>query len=200
MTNEQNNTDTDIIYERLDHYLLTYGSERSLLCASEVDGYFTSLACNKETLEPETWISAIWGTDEDQPEWDKKEEEEFFNLALIMYVNTMDCLERGELQPVYMETDFNGETEIIIDEWCTGFMRGAHITGLTRTGDKEFLDEVLAPVRLFGTERGWKKLETMGAEEVEFWQELIEPFIMRLVLENNPNLQLSEPDKAHVLH
>jgi len=40
----------------------------------------------------------------------------------------------------------------------------------------------------------------MGAEEVEFWQELIEPFIMRLVLENNPNLQLSEPDKAHVLH
>ncbi len=124
MIEEQSTIETDVIYERLDHYLLTYGSERSLLCASEVDGYFTSLACNKENLEPETWISAIWGTDEDQPEWNKQEEEEFLNLALIMYVNTVGCLERGELQPVYMETDFNGETEIIIDEWCTGFMAG----------------------------------------------------------------------------
>lgn len=194
--------DADALYERLDHYLITYGSERSLLCASEVDGYFTSLVCNKDKLEPKAWISAIWGTDEDQPEWEEKsEEEEFVHLALLMYVHALDNLERGELNPVYMETDFNGEVEVIIDEWCVGFMRGAHLTGLTRTGDREFLDEVLAPVRLFGTEKGWKKLETMSLEEISFWQDLIEPSIMRLVLSNHPNIQLATPDQIqHIVH
>lgn len=192
--------DTHTICERLDYYLLTYGSKRSLLCASEMDGFFTSLVCNKEDLQLESWLSSIWGSEEDQPTLKKEEETEFVNLVLAMYINTLDSMKKGELHPLYMETNFNGETEVIIDEWCIGFMRGAHITGLTRTGDQDFLNEVLAPVRLFGTERGWKKMETMSAEEIAFWQDLIEPSILRLLVENNPDIRLAQYKPDQILH
>lgn len=189
------------IYARLDYYLSTYGTDKSLLCASEVDGYFTSIACHKDSLEPQAWVAAIWGTEEDQPQWEsEEEEEEFLSLTLLMYLTTMQHLEQGEIHPVYMESEFNGQTELIIEEWCVGFMRGAHITGLIHSGDKDFLDEVLTPVRLFGTEKGWQKQESMSIEEIEFWQDLIEPSIMRLALSNHPNIQRLSLEQAHVIH
>lgn len=190
METDDSMIDDDTLYARLDYYLATYGTERSLFCAAEVDGYFTSIACNKGSLELPAWIAAIWGTDEDQPQWrTQAEEEEFLNLTLLMYLNTMNNLGQGQICPVYMEGEEDGESYLIVDEWCSGFMRGASLTGLTRSGSPDFLEEVLAPVRLFGTEKGWQKQAKMTQEEIEFWQELIEPSVLRLAIANHPDIQ-----------
>ena len=29
----------EVLYEKIDHYLLTFGTDRSLLCVSELDGF-----------------------------------------------------------------------------------------------------------------------------------------------------------------
>ena len=190
------------LYERLDYYLMAYGSDRSLLCVSELDGFITALGCSAKELQPDQWLDAIWGADEDQPVWESSQhEDEFLSLVLIMYMEAMNNLVHGEFYPVYLEQDVDDKSVIIVEEWCVGFMRGAKLTGLGSGENKEFMDEVLAPVRLFGTEAGWKRQESMVEEEIQFWEENIEPSILRLARCNFPETQGAMPKpKTQVLH
>lgn len=192
----------EVLYEKIDHYLLTFGTDRSLMCVSELDGFLTALGCSVQELEPDVWLNAIWGADEDQPTWDSTEQEdEFLSLVLIMYMETMNSLLFGDFYPVYLEQEVDGEYSILVEEWCVGFVRGAKLIGLGIGGDREFFDEVLAPVRLFGTEAGWKKLEGMVQEEVSFWRDNLEPSILRLVQHYHPEIQTGIKNKeARVLH
>ena len=192
----------EILYEKIDHYLLTFGTDRSLMCVSELDGFLTALGCSVKELEPDVWLNAIWGADEDQPVWESTEQEdEFLSLVLIMYMETMNSLLFGDFYPVYLEQEVDGEYTIMVEEWCVGFIRGAKLIGLGIGGDREFFDEVLAPVRLFGTEAGWDKLEGMVAEEVTFWKETLEPSILRLVQYYHPEMQTGTKTKeTRTLH
>lgn len=192
----------EVLYEKIDHYLLTFGTDRSLMCVSELDGFLTALGCSVQELEPDVWLNAIWGADEDQPVWESTEQEdEFLSLVLIMYMETMNSLLFGDFYPVYLEQEVDGEYSILVEEWCVGFIRGAKLIGLGIGGDREFFDEVLAPVRLFGTEAGWEKLESMVAAEVTFWRETLEPSILRLVKHYHPEMQTGVKNKeTRVLH
>ncbi|WP_421855537.1 UPF0149 family protein [Marinomonas sp.] len=192
----------EVLYEKIDHYLLTFGTDRSLMCVSELDGFLTALGCSVQELEPDIWLNAIWGADEDQPVWESTEQEdEFLSLVLIMYMETMNSLLFGDFYPVYLEQEVDGEYSILVEEWCVGFIRGAKLIGLGIGGDREFFDEVLAPVRLFGTEAGWEKLESMVAAEVTFWRETLEPSILRLVKHYHPEMQAGVKNKeTRVLH
>lgn len=194
----------EALYEQLDHYLSTFGSERSILCVSELDGFLTALGCSAQEFAPDFWLSAIWGAEEDQPKWSSsKEEDEFLSLVLIVYMETMNTIIHGDLHPVYLEQEIdNGESQLLVEEWCVGFMRGARLTGLgLDESNHDFYNEVLAPVRMFGTEAGWEKLEKMVDEEVDFWRETIEPSILRLVQFNHPEIQSNQlSDKPPILH
>ncbi|NVK75914.1 YecA family protein [Marinomonas sp. CT5] len=192
----------EVLYEKIDHYLLTFGTDRSLMCVSELDGFLTALGCSVQELEPDVWLNAIWGADEDQPVWESTEQEdEFLSLVLIMYMETMNSLLFGEFYPIYLEQEVDGEYNILVEEWCVGFIRGAKLIGLGINGDRDFFDEALAPVRLFGTETGWKKLEGMVEEEVAFWRDTIEPSVLRLVKHYHPETQTSVKDSdKRILH
>ncbi|MCB5162876.1 UPF0149 family protein [Marinomonas algarum] len=192
----------DVLYEKIDHYLMAFGTDRSLLCVSELDGFLTALGCSMQELEPDTWLGAIWGADEDQPVWESTEQEdEFLSLVLIMYMETMNGLLFGDFYPVYLEQEVDGESTLLVEEWCVGFVRGAKLIGLGIGGDRAFFDEVLAPVRLFGTEAGWDKLDMMVDEEVAFWRENLEPSILRLVQHFHPEIQTTTKDgQTRVLH
>lgn len=192
----------EALYEKIDHYLLTFGTDRSLLCVSELDGFLTALGCSIKELEPDLWLNAIWGADEDQPVWENTEQEdEFLSLVLIMYMETMNSLLFGDFYPVYLEQEVDGEYTILVEEWCVGFVRGAKLIGMGLDGDREFFDEVLAPVRLFGTEAGWSKIEGMVEAEVTFWRETLEPSVLRLVQHYHPEMQTGiKGSETRVLH
>lgn len=192
----------EVLYEKIDHYLLTFGTDRSLMCVSELDGFLTALGCSVQELEPDVWLNAIWGADEDQPVWESTEQEdEFLSLVLIMYMETMNSLLFGDFYPVYLEQEVDGEYSILVEEWCVGFIRGAKLIGMGIGGDREFFDEALAPVRLFGTEAGWDKLEVMVEEEVTFWRDMLEPSILRLVQYYHPDMQSGKKNSENrVIH
>lgn len=192
----------EVLYEKIDHYLLTFGTDRSLMCVSELDGFLTALGCSVKELEPDLWLNAIWGADEDQPVWENTEQEdEFLSLVLIMYMETMNSLLFGDFYPVYLEQEVDGEYSILVEEWCVGFVRGAKLIGMGLGGDREFFDEVLAPVRLFGTEAGWDKLASMVDAEKTFWRETLEPSVLRLVKHYHPEMQTGiKNTETRVLH
>ncbi|RBO84898.1 MULTISPECIES: UPF0149 family protein [Marinomonas] len=192
----------EVLYEKIDHYLLKFGTDRSLLCVSELDGFLTALGCSAKELEPDLWLNAIWGADEDQPVWESAEEEdEFLSLVLIMYMEAMNSLLFGEFSPVYLEQEYEGESKILVEEWCAGFVRGAKLLGVGIGGDRDFFDEALAPVRLFGTDAGIAKLNKMMEQEVSFWREMIEPSVQRLIQHYHPEMQLGEnASDTRILH
>lgn len=194
----------EAMYERLDYYLQNFGSERSIMSVSELDGFVTAIGCSKDLLAPSDWFPAIWGLDEDQPKWDEKDQEdEFYGLVMLLHLEAVDGLINGHLNPVYLEhDDQNGHITVIVDDWCAGFMRGARLTGLNQSGDRDFRDDVLASVRLFGTPAGWKKIDAMSDAEVTFWQENLEPSIMRLAQFNHPEIQISSDvdGKTPIVH
>jgi len=201
---DQNIISEEELYERLDYYLSEYGCDRSLLCVSELDGFLTAIGCSAQELAPDQWLTTIWGAEEDQPKWKSEEEEdEFLSLVLVMYMETMNTVIHGELSPVYLEQEVDGETHLVVEEWCLGFVRGARLVGLgLDESNRDFYDEVLAPVRMFGTASGWEKLEDMVEEEVDFWRDTIEPSILRLAQFNHPEIQgtLQQDAKPHTLH
>ena len=191
MSEEENDEiiSEEVLYERIDHYLLKFGTDRSLMCVSELDGFLTALGCSIKELEPDLWLNAIWGADEDQPVWESTEQEdEFLSLVLIMYMETMNSLLFGDFYPVYLEQEVDGEYTILVEEWCVGFIRGAKLIGMGDSDDREFFDEALGPVRLFGTEAGWQKLEMMTKEEVNFWRDNLESSVLRLAQYYHPEM------------
>lgn len=193
----------EAMYQRLDELLQQYGSDRSILSVSELDGFVTAIGCSKDVHAPSDWFPAIWGVAEDQPKWSSLEEEdEFHGLVMLLHLEAVDALISGELNPVYLEHDDHGRITIIIEDWCAGFMRGARLTGLNHNGERSFLDDVLASVRLFGTPAGWEKLDAMSDAEMTFWQESLEPSILRLAQHNHPEIQIySDNDGAGpILH
>lgn len=190
----------EAMYERLDYYLQNYGSERSIMTVSELDGFVTAVGCSKDLLSPNEWLPAIWGVQEDQPKWNEQDEEdEFYGLVMLLHLEAVDGLINGTLSPVYLEhDDQKGHITVIIEDWCAGFMRGARLTGLNQSGERAFLDEVLASVRLFGTPTGWEKLDAMSDAEVTFWRESLEPSVIRLAQHNHPEIQISQDNDGTI--
>ncbi|MBM6551168.1 UPF0149 family protein [Marinomonas ostreistagni] len=193
----------EAMYERLDYYLQNYGSERSIMTVSELDGFVTAIGCSKDVLSPDDWFPAIWGVKEDQPNWPvKDEEDEFYGLVMLLHLEAVDGLINGNLNPLYLEHDDDkGHVTVIVEDWCAGFLRGARLTGLSRCAEREFIDEVMAGVRLFGSPRGWEKLDAMSDAERQFWRETLEPSVTRLAQYNHPEIQTNDdPSAAPVLH
>ena len=78
---------SDDIFEVIDYYLMHYGHDDSILDTSELDGFFTALACAPNAIMPSQWMPAIWGDEQLIPEWQNKKELETFTHAVIALYN-----------------------------------------------------------------------------------------------------------------
>jgi len=171
----------DDVFELLDYYLDRYGSDESILDVSELDGFFAALACCPRTIMPSRWMPAIWGGEEHSPEWhSKKELEEFGNLIFLVYNSVMERMNQGDYKALFLIRELEGKSHTIVDEWCSGFLRGINLWGPIPSADAVIVTNTLEPIRLFATEQGFEKLETMTEEEVGRQQDAIAPNVRTL--------------------
>lgn len=115
--------------DRIESYLLKYGSDSSVLNISELDGFLTAIVSGPETLMPSTWLPAIWGASGDEPMWESMEEAQDFTQLVFRMMNynasvLMQAPERFEGLYHYRERDDQGTPIYIVDEWCRGYLRG----------------------------------------------------------------------------
>jgi uncharacterized protein len=78
-----------------------------------------------------------------------------------------------EVEPLLYERDINGEKVPIIDEWCTGFVRGMALDeeAWRPLMESDEGSDMLFPIMLYGTEVGWEQLRdepSLEARHVEF--------------------------------
>ena len=92
----------------------------------------------------------------------------------------MHCLNEDDFQALFLERDINDKTYTVVDEWCHGFLRGLNLWGPMSATDAALVEKCIQPIRLFATETGFSKLDTMSEAEIVAQQQLIEPAVRQL--------------------
>jgi uncharacterized protein len=165
----------------IDFYLMRYGHDDSILDVSELDGFFAALGCAPDTVLPSRWMPAIWGNADQAPAWqDKQEVDDFTRAAFALYNQVMQDMNNGDYEALFLEREAEGKTHTIVDEWCEGFLRSVNLWDTLTAADAAVTEECIQPIRLFATEAGFTRLETMSEDEVVEQQQLIEPAVHRL--------------------
>jgi uncharacterized protein len=130
-----------------------------------LDGFLTALVIGPTTIMPSQWLPVVWGATEDDPMTFKDEAQAERVMSWIMrFMNErVYDLQEGidDYEPLVYTREHEGETVLIIDEWCVGFVRAME---LDRESWEPLMqsDEALEwvfPIMLYGTEEGWKVLE-----------------------------------------
>ncbi len=158
-----------------------YPGENSIDSLSELDGYFTALACAPESISADQWLGAIWGGDEYMPKWKTQDEaDQFVSALMVTYSRVMQALTSDTYTALFITKKEGGERIIIADEWCKGFMRGLSLWGHITTTDTFFLREVMQPIRLFATESGRKKLKAMNKGGIAYQHQKIDKSVRKI--------------------
>lgn len=177
----ENKSDDDDTFEIIDFYLMQYASDDSIVDVSEMDGFFAALACSPETVLPSSWMPAIWGGEEQSPEWhDTKEFESFSGATLTLYNHVMQSLNNDYFEALFLEKEVGDKTVEIVDEWCHGFLRGMSLWPPLSATDGAFTEEHIQTISLFATEPGFVILEKMDEAEMIVQKKQIEPDVRSL--------------------
>jgi len=165
----------------IDYFLMHYGNEDSIQDVSELDGFFTALACAPNTIMPSSWMPAIWGGEALLPKWETiKEFEEFSQAVFALYNIAMQSMNEHQFEPIYLVNEIEGKTYYIVDEWCEGFLRGMSLWGPLDSKDAAFTEECLQSIRFFATDADLEQLVSMSDDEVSAQQDLIEADVLDL--------------------
>lgn len=176
---EPEKPDGENFYALIEFYLSLYGDDESVLDASELDGFLAAVCCAPDLIKPSRWMPAIWGGE--PPEWHSAEDAIAFSGALGMaYNETLYALSGGNYTAMFLESEFEGQTGRVVDEWCEGFLRGYRLWRPLQGMDLMAMDEQMQPIRLFATEEGDKHRDTLDEKAVVEWQGKIEPAVRRI--------------------
>ena len=155
---------TDDEIKELDQFLLdTEGIEQSM-GISTLDGFLTAIVCGPKTIMPSEWMRWVWDMErgEDAPEFkDQAQAQRILGFLLRSMNDIAQTLirEPEQYEPLLMENPNGGDPIPILDEWCSGFMKGVQL-------DSEGWQPVIAgkpdwmsTIVLYGTEEGWEALK-----------------------------------------
>ncbi|WP_166359713.1 UPF0149 family protein [Pseudomonas akapageensis] len=115
-------------FELLEDTLLKYGDDHSVLNVSELDGYFTALVSGPAQVDIAEWFPAIWGGQ--NPDWESPEEGKQFIELSVRHMNalaTQLAMHAQAFKPRLEQTEHQGQTLTLAEEWCFGYLRGVAV-------------------------------------------------------------------------
>jgi uncharacterized protein len=152
---------TDEELDELEDFLLSPAAGEDAMDVSMLDGFLTALAIGPENLPPSRWLPVVWGAD---IAWQSEAQMERMTSLVLRHANDILFYLRDEpdtFEPLLYEREQDGREVQVIDEWCTGFVRGMALdeAGWRPLMDTEEGEDMLYPILLYGTEAGWQELE-----------------------------------------
>ena len=167
-------------FQRLSDWLLRRG--KGIFDIVELDGFLTAIVIGPNTLSPLKWLPKVWGGKVPQFK-DLEEMNRFIALVMGYYnsiVNVFDSAP-GQFEPTVYERKVGGKTIVIVDEWCTGFLKGMRLDAAAWKPLKRERPELLKPLELFGTRAGWRELKAGGDAKMHAkWSPRIAPAVREI--------------------
>lgn len=154
---------SDAEIDELDRFLLkTEGIDESMDIAT-LDGFLTAILCGPKMIMPSEWMRWVWDMErgEDAPEFASQAQAQRILQLLMRHMNDIArTLQQApeQYEPLLMENPNDGDPIPILDEWCSGFMKGV---GLDSEGWLPVVigkPDWLSTIMLYGTEEGWELL------------------------------------------
>ena len=142
------------------------GGDEGIIDISELDGFLTAIVSGPSVIVPSKWLPAVWG--DEAPVWESMEQyQEIFEL-IIRHMNCIAAMlihAPDDFEPMFEEREVEGKTHNIVDEWCCGYMRGIALDADAWIAAEPDISALLGPIRLWGTEEGWKRVDKMKQAE-----------------------------------
>jgi len=152
--------------DRLEDLLITYGNDYSVLNLAELNGFFTALASSPVAVFPEQWLPAVAGGK--VPKFKKPAHEEAFTALMLRYADQVkEALTEDvdHFEPLFEESEGEGGTVIVMEEWCFGYMRGTQIAGWGELPPEQ--DLLLKAISLHGLEDNFELLDQMSEVDIQ---------------------------------
>jgi uncharacterized protein len=148
--------------QELDDFLISAATGEEAMDIAMLDGFLTALAVGPHTLPPSRWLPVVWGRED--MTWQSKRQAERIMALVFRHANAIVFHLRDDpdtFEPLLYEREYEGKTIPIIDEWCTGFVRGMALdeAAWQPLMAAEEGEEMLYPILLYGTEAGWDELQ-----------------------------------------
>jgi len=115
-------------FDLIEETLLKYGDDHSVLNLAELDGYFCALVSSPAQVDIAEWFPAIWGGQ--NPQWESAEEAKQFLELCVRHMNSRAAqlaTDAEGFRARFDDTEHQGQTLTLAEEWCFGYIRGAAI-------------------------------------------------------------------------
>ncbi|MEY4641679.1 MAG: hypothetical protein RLZZ227_1673 [Pseudomonadota bacterium] len=152
-----------------------------LVSVSGLDGLFTALISGPVLPAPEQWLPVVWGDYE--PEWEDAQDFEARVELMMRHLNTIAAtLQEApqEFDPLFLEDEEDGETFLVVDDWCEGYTRGVALSADRWRKGGATVEQLLHPIVSFSSATEWQAHELEDEREIEKLSEAITPSVRAL--------------------
>lgn len=114
---------------------------------SELDGYLTAVLTGLNPISPSEWLPALWRGK--LPKFESEAELQQLTDLLMRHMNSLanSLFDNPDsFAPIYEVGD--SEDEVLVDEWCYGYMRGVELRDRDWQALRDAQPELLLPFML----------------------------------------------------
>ncbi len=154
---------SDEEFDELDAFLMSESLSDEAMDISTLDGFFAAIVLNPEFVLPSQWLPWVWDMEEgeESPAFESIEQANRISGLLLRHYNSVqEATSEGRYAPLmYTLHQEDGSEFYDAEGWSMGFMLGMFLFQDIWLPILDDHPEWLAPMRLLGTEEGWKELE-----------------------------------------
>jgi uncharacterized protein len=132
----------------LDAFLMSDSTPEDVFAIDELHGFLTAMVCCPIPVMPSEWLNGVWQSEEG-PQFESAEQaQEIMALIMRMHNDIADAFRVGEeFGPLMLENTLeSGETVVVAQGWCWGFMEGMRSRFDAREPHLDMINELVVPI------------------------------------------------------
>ena len=155
--------------DELDDLLMARHMPQYTMDITMLDGFFAALVLHPHPSLPDEYLRWVWDSErgEDAPSFaSPKDAARTLELVMRHYASVSQAIRDDRYEPLfYLLPQDDGSDFYDAEGWCCGFILATSL--FTEPWDTLFDEraDLVAPMELLGTERGWQTLEQNGDEK-----------------------------------